>query len=301
MLRSILAALGAAACLFAFAALGEVAAGAVTRAMAGVAMGIAMSALLYGEATFAAVALGAVSPLLFAATERASLAVAASAMCLLWLAPRFVLADTRRKLVLLTAVSLVAAFVAGFIFAAYREAPLAAHAASCVFAGSCLSLVGVVVPVATTTAYALRTAAAVIDGPVRDVLLRAAEVHESSRWQPRGRAARRKWRTIVRLSDQRAALEGASGRDAEEQRRDIDQRIEAAARELAPAPGEPTVAPIAATPTSDAASPDSTVADSPVMQEQALNETESSGEPGAPIEERPPAAAEARTMPPTDV
>ena len=243
MLRSILVALGAAACLCAFAALGEIPGGAVTRAIAGVALGVGVTALVYGEATFAAVALGAASPLAFAALEPASEVAAATAMCLLWLAPRFVLADTRRKLGALIAVSAVAAAIAGTIFAAYWEAPLAAHAASCVFAGSCVSLVGTVVPVSTTTAHALRTAASVISGSIREGLLRAAQAHESSRWQPRTSTARRNWKTLVQLSDRRAALERARGSETAEQRREIDERIEALASELAPEPEGGTASP----------------------------------------------------------
>ena len=242
MLRSILVALGAAACLFAFAALGEMPGGAVTRAIAGVVLGVGMASLVYGEATFAAVALGAVSPLAFAALEPTSEVAAATAMCLLWLAPRFVLADTPRKLGALMAVSTIAAAIAGAIFAAYWEAPLAAHAASCVFAGSCVSLVGTVVPVPTTTAHALRTAASVISAPVRAELLRAAQAHESSRWQPRTSAARRSWKTLVQLSDRRAALERARGSETAEQRREIDEQIEAIARELAPEADDGTAA-----------------------------------------------------------
>jgi hypothetical protein len=153
------------------------------------------------------------------------------------------LADTRRKLTVLVAVSSMAALVAGMIFAAYWEAPLAAHAASCVFAGSCISLVGTVVPVATTTAHALRTAASAIDGPVGTVLLRAAEAHESSRWQPRGHDARRNWRTLVKLSDERAALGRATSADAPAERRAFDERIEAIAEALAPASKPTPVAP----------------------------------------------------------
>jgi hypothetical protein len=243
MLRSILVALGGAACLFAFAALGDVPGGAVTRAVAGVALGVAATTLVYGDATFAVVALGAVSPLVFAALTDASLIAASAAMCLLWLAPRFVLANTRRQLAIQAAVSLVAAAIAGSIFAAYWEAPLAAHAASCVFAGSCLSLVGVVVQVPTSTAYALRAAAAAIDGPVKETLRRAAQVHESARWQPRGRATRQKWRRMVRSSDRRAGLEGATGGGAAEQRGRLDEDIEDMARDLAPLPEDATVRP----------------------------------------------------------
>ncbi len=248
MLRSIFVALGAAACLFAFAALEDLPGGSVARALAGVTLGVVVTALVYGRATFATVALGAISPLVFAALRDATLGGAAAAMCLLWLAPRFVLTGTPRRLGALVAISCGAAAVAGFISAAHWDAPFATHAAACVFAGSCLSLVGIIVPVATTTAYALRTAAAVIAGPAREVLLRAAEAHESSRWHLLESATRRKWRTIVRHADQRAALERATFAKALERRRDIEERIEDVARELLPVPGDATVPPPPAAP-----------------------------------------------------
>jgi hypothetical protein len=234
MVRSILVALGAALGLFAFAALGELPLGAILRAAAGVVLGVGVAALAYGEATFAAVTVGAISPLAFAATEGTSLAGAAAAMCALWLAPSFVLADTRRKLAVLVAVSLAAAAVAGWIFASYVAAPLAAHAASCVFAGSCLSLVGIVVPLPSPTAHALRTAAAIIDGTTRDALVAAASAFESTRWQPRTSVEARRWRSLVRLSDRRAALARASGVRAGELRRDLDAQIATVSLELSP-------------------------------------------------------------------
>jgi hypothetical protein len=236
MWRSILVAFGGAACLFAFAALGDVPGGAVTRAVAAVVLGVAAAAIVSGDGTSAVVALGALSPLVFAALTDASPGAASVAMCLLWLAPRFVRANSRRTLAIHVAVSLVSAVIAGSIFAAYGEAPLAAHAASCVFAGSCLSLVGVVAQVSTPTAYALRAAATAIDAPVKETLTRAAQAHESARWQPRGRAARQKWRRMVRASDRRAGLDGATGADAAEQRRLLDEEIEVMARDLAPLP-----------------------------------------------------------------
>jgi hypothetical protein len=286
MLRSILVALGAAACLFAWAALGEMPGGAVTRAVAGVALGVGVTALVYGQATFAAVALGAASPLAFAALDQASHGAAATAMCLLWLAPRFVLADTRRRLIALVAVSVVAALIAGSIFAAYWDAPFAAHAASCVFAGSCLSLVGTVVQVPTNTAYALRTAADAIEGPTREMLLRAAHAHESSRWQSRGSAARRQWQTLVQLCDRRATLERAAGGEAAEQRRVVDERIETIARELAPPPVAPVAQP-------DRATPDAATSDG------AADEAASTGELDIRIEEPSAEVAEARPAQPT--
>jgi len=151
------------------------------------------------------------------------------------LSPRFVLADTPRRFITLASISTAAACVAGSIFAAYVDAPLPAHAASCVFAGSCLALVGILVPLPTPTSHALGIAAATIAGPSHDALTRAAAAHQSSRWQPRTRQGRRQWGALLRLSDERAALERAGGA---EQRRELDQRIDAAVRELAPSSTE---------------------------------------------------------------
>ena len=281
MLRSILVALGAAACLLAVAALGELPGGPIARALAGVIMGVGVTTLIYGEATFVAVALGAMSPLVFVAAERTSLALATAAMCLLWLVPRFVLAPSRRRLTILVTVSAVAAGVAGWIFAAYLDAPWSAHVASCVFAGSCLALVGVVVPVASATALALRTAAAAVDAPIREVVLRAADSYESSRWQPRPRAARRQWRALVRLTDQRASLERARGGSAEERRRDIDRRIEGVTSELTAEPDAAAPSDSASTPTtaSDATASDATASTAshspPATVLSAIDEAES--------------------------
>jgi hypothetical protein len=301
MLRSILVALGVALGLFAFAGLAELPGGPVTRAIAGVALGVGVSALVYGEATFAAVALGAISPLALAAMDRSAPAVASAVMCLLWLAPRFVLADTHRKVGVLAAASCVAATVAGSIFVAYWEAPLAAHAASCVFAGSCIALVGVLVPVATTTAYALRTAASAIDGPIRDVLLRAAAAHESSRWQPRASGVRAKWRSLVRLSDQRAALERAGHGAAAQQRSDLDERIEAVVSELAPEPAAPKAPAPATMPGAATNEAGPTSASDSALSRQGMAEESSSDDLDIHIEESAPAIAETPTVPPSEV
>jgi len=263
MWRSIVVALGGAACLFAFAALGELPGGAVARAMVSVLLGIGVAALIYGDRTFVTVSLGAISPLALAALERTSLAVATATMCALWLLPRFVLAGTLRRFVTLASISIAAACVAGSIFAAYVDAPLAAHAASCVFAGSCLSLVGILVPLPTPTSHALGIAAATIAGPSHDALTRAAAAHESSRWQPQTRQGRRQWRELLRLSDERAALERAGGA---EQRRELDQRIDAAVCELAPSITETVTSPRDGAPDGTTVVPSETATDTAPMQ-----------------------------------
>jgi hypothetical protein len=236
MLRSLVVALGAAVVLFAFSALGEAPGGAAVRAALSVALGVSAASLVYGEATFAAVAVGAVSPLAFRALEPMSLAGAAAVLALLWLAPRFVLAETPKKLTVLAVVSLAAAAIAGIILAAYVAAPLASHAASCVFAGSCLSLVGIVVPLPSPETHALRASAAIVDGLSKGALLAAADAFESSRWHGRAAGEARKWRKLVRLSDRRAALERVSGPRAADLRAELDAQIATAAGELLPTP-----------------------------------------------------------------
>jgi hypothetical protein len=167
------------------------------------------------------------------------------------------------------------------------------------------------VPVATTTAYALRTAASAIDGPIRDVLLRAAAAHESSRWQPRAGGVRGKWRSLVRLSDQRAALERASHGAAAQQRSDLDERIEAAVSELAPEPPKapaPAATTDAATANDAAAKPGaatneagSTSASDSALSRQGMAEESSSDDLDIHIEESAPAVTETPTVPPNEV
>jgi hypothetical protein len=242
MVRSIVVALGAAMALFVLAGLDGLPGGPLARALIGVAAAVGATSLLHGEPSFVTVACGAASPLAFAAMQRTSPAAAVAAMCALWLAPRLVLAPTRARALVLAGASMAAAASAGCIAAAYAGAPLAARAASCVFAGSCLALVGVAVAVRTTTDHSLRVAAAAIDGPIRETLIAAAARHENTRWRPRTRAERRNWKMLIRWSDQRAALARGTGANAEEERRAVDAKIEGAARDLAP-PNSPPVSP----------------------------------------------------------
>jgi hypothetical protein len=251
MLRSTLTAIAFGASLWAFAwlgALGEP----LARAGAAVAIGIVVTALAYGQATFLSIGIGALSPLAFSLLERHSLGLAAMALCSTWMLPRLVLAPSRPVFALLAALSIAASAVAGFVFAAYVDAGWAAELASCLFAGSCLSLVGLV-PVDTGVAFALRTAAAAIDSPAREALERAARIHRQSH----ARLSRSQWRALVRLGDERAALQ-QSHAENESARKDLDERIATLAAELAPADptnspgvvaGPPEAAPTEAAPT----------------------------------------------------
>ncbi len=239
MIRSVLLALIIAACLYAFSWLGEAPGGPFVRACVGVALGITVATVAYGEATWTTVGVGALSPLSLAALEAQSFALAASVMCFLWLVPRLALAETRRTLATLVTASLVAAAVAGWVFASYIGGPLPAQLASCVFAGSCLSLVTILVPVDTSVGCALRTAAAVIQSPARAALERAAAAHREAVRLPSA-PRRAEWGKLARMADERAGLARAQGVDAIEARKDLDERIEALAEELAPMPSRET-------------------------------------------------------------
>jgi hypothetical protein len=239
MLRSIFIALAVAGSLFALGWLGEVPVGALVRAGAGVTIGVLVASIAFGDINWMTVSAGALSPLAFAALEGRSLGLATAAMCMLWLAPRFVLAETRRSLAILVAASATACLVGGFVFAGNIDGELASRLASCVFAGSCVSLVGILVPVDTTVGWALKNAAAVIQTPVRDVLERAARAHRQASRLPSTRAKRDAWRSLARLADRRAAMERTEGRDADESKSELDQQISAAVSELAPAEGAP--------------------------------------------------------------
>jgi hypothetical protein len=262
MLRSIFIALAVAATLLAWSWLGDAPVGALARAGGGVTLGVLVATIVFGDITWFTVAAGALSPLVFTGLEPRSVALATAAMCLLWLAPRFVLAETRRTLVILAVASTSACLIGGFVFAGNVEAELYARIASCVFAGSCLSLVGILVPVDTTVGWALKTAATVIREPVGEMLTRAARAHRQASRLGSTRAKRDAWRLLARLADRRAAMERQEGPDADEAKREIDDQIAAQVSVLAPvekgsavATPDPTVA--------DPSEPEVTLVDEP--------------------------------------
>ena len=227
MLRSTANAIAFAACLMAFASL-DALHEPLARAALAVALGTLVTAVAYGQATFLSVGIGAVSPLAFALLEKHSLGWATFALCLAWIAPRLVLAESSKRFALLAVPRSAASLVAGFIFAAYVESPLAVHAASCLFAGSCLSLVGLF-PVETHVSFALRTAAHAIDSDARQALERAARAHRL-----RPTKSQKPWRALVRLADARAAAERATVAGVDATRQDLDLRIAELVEELAP-------------------------------------------------------------------
>jgi hypothetical protein len=268
MLRSIFIALALATSLFAWSWLGEVPVGALARAGGGVTIGVLTATIVFGDVTWITVAAGALSPLAFTALEPHSLGIAAAVMCLLWLAPRFVLAETRRTLAILVVASATACLIGGFVFAGNIDGQFYARIASCVFAGSCLSLVGILVPVDTTVGWALKTAALVLPAPMREALERAARVHRQASSLPSTRTKRDAWRSLAQLADRRAALQRMEGPDADEAKRDLDERIAAQMSELAPVEGANVPAPEA--PTANSAEPEVTLVDEPVPAQPTL-------------------------------
>jgi hypothetical protein len=134
------------------------------------------------------------------------------------------------------------------MFSSYIDAPWSAHVAACIFAGSCLSLTSLV-GVETPIAFALQSAAAVTGPPSRATLERVARAHRPSL----GTSNREKWRDLVRVADQRAALSRAKAA-SEADRQELDEQIEALAGELAPLQAISSATPDAATP--DPAAPD---------------------------------------------
>jgi hypothetical protein len=237
MLRSTATALAFAAALFALASLDAVN-DTLARAAIAVGLGTAVTSLAFGRLTFVPVVVGALSPLVFVWLEKSSVGIAASALCFLWMAPRLILAETRVRLAWLIASLAVASIVAGLIFASYLDAPWIVHAASCVFAGSCLSLVRLI-PVETSVSFALRTTAAAIDSPAREALERAARAHRESQTST---TQAKQWRALLRLADERAALGSAKNGD-DGVRGEVDERIAALVAELAQANGVATVEP----------------------------------------------------------
>ncbi len=264
MLRSTANAIAFGACLMAFASL-DALHEPLARAAVAVALGTLVTVVAYGEATFFSVGVGAVSPLAFALLEKHSLGWATFALCVAWIAPRLVLAESSKRLALLATASVAASLVAGFVFAAYVDAPLAVHAASCLFAGSCLSLVGLF-PVETHVSFALRTAAFAVDSEAREALERAARVHRLSRPT---KSQTQQWRALVRLADERAAAQRATVADVDAMRKDFDQRILALVDELAPRdatskPAAAATAPMPAVATEPACAPSDSPAETPV-------------------------------------
>jgi len=239
MLRSTTIALVFTSALFALVELANAPIGSAVRALGAVALGSLAATVAFGRVTSLPIAIGALSPLFYSLLERrAGVAIAAAALCIAWLLPRLVLCGTRRELVRVAAVFAAAAGVAGLVFASYVDAPWLVRAASCLFAGSCLSL-ATLVPLDTGLAWALRSAATVLEPPTREMLERAAQAHRQSR----GRTSTpRRWRDLVRMADRRATLARASSGSPTDAEKDLDGRIAELVGELAP-PSPP--APIA--------------------------------------------------------
>jgi hypothetical protein len=128
-----------------------------------------------------------------------------------------------------------------------------------VFAGSCLSLVGLF-PVETHVSFTLRTAAAAIDSDACEALERAARVHRLSRPT---KSQAKQWRSLVKLADERAAAQRATSAAIDATRQALDLRIADIVEELAPrAPKAEATAPTAPMP-AVATDPVTTPVDSP--------------------------------------
>ncbi len=238
MLRSTTTALVFASAMWILVELASAPVGSSVRSVGAVALGSVAATVAFGRATSLPIAIGAFSPLLFALLERRAPALAAAGLCFAWLLPRLVLCETPREVVRSTVASAAAAGMAGLVLASYVDAPWLARAASCLFAGSCLSL-ATLLPVDTGIGWALRSAATVIEPPTREILERAARAHRQSS----GRApAPKRWRELIRMADQRAALARAKGGAATDAEKELDGRIAQLVDELAPStPPVPTV------------------------------------------------------------
>src|SRR3954470_17907273 len=112
MFRSLLHALAFGAALWVFSWLGKGEPDPVVRSIAAAAVGVSMTALVFGQWSFLPVSIGALSPLAFVLLERHSVALATSALCFFWNAPRLVLAPNAKRLVSLAVVLVAAAAAA---------------------------------------------------------------------------------------------------------------------------------------------------------------------------------------------
>ncbi len=238
MLRSTATALVFASAMWILVELAGAPVGSSARAAFAVALGSVAATVAFGRASSLPIAIGALSPLVFALLDRRAPGLAAAGLCFAWLLPRLVLCETRSELVRGAATSAAAAGVAGLVFASYVDALGIVRAASCLFAGSCLSL-ATLVPVDTGVGWALRSAATVIEPPTRAVLERAARAHRQSK----GRAPEpKRWRDLVRMADQRAVLARSKRGSAADAETELDRRIAQLVDELVPrSPPTPTV------------------------------------------------------------
>ena len=225
-------------------------------APAQVLLGVVAASLLLGELTWLTVIGGAASPLALTWLQGWSPAVAVAAQCGCWLAPRLWLADSRHKLLSLTVVSMGAAALAGLVVARFVWAQPLYHFTACVFAGGSLALATVVIPTDTLVAASLDAAARLLSGKAADALTAAASAHRQSRQLPdRTERTAAQWHALLRLADQRLAMQSASGAEPKARRAQLDDEIVALAESLVHPPA-PVVAGSTATPRAGAPSPE---------------------------------------------
>ncbi len=195
-----------------------------------VVVGILGASALQGGLNWLSVMFGAVSPLVQRWIEPSSPWLAVAALCLLWTAPRICLAQTGRATIALAWASIVCSLLSGWVTTAYATDGVVQALAACVFAGAALSIVPLLARTDTPISHTLEVAArAIEDGPARDALLRAAEVHRSDY---RDRLADclpgAPWRKLTALADKRAGVRKSAHADRDR----LDREIVSLANEL---------------------------------------------------------------------
>jgi hypothetical protein len=231
-MRSILFALALAGCLGGLVSLDPQRSNMLFLAAPGaLALGVLATSLVFGRVSWLTVTMGALSPLPLALIAGRHLEIAIALTALLWLSVRWTLAVSPRDLWINLVASAGSALVAGWIVALYvGEEPLF-RLAACVFAGSALSLSTLAGRSDTPTASALVAAAAMVEGPVRAHLERAAAA-ERRRAATGSSAGDRTFEQLLDVADRRAALRDAEGHEAEKSRAELDSRITALVESL---------------------------------------------------------------------